>query len=88
MKEVKAYKCDHCEKKVFTKAYMKKHEPICFHNVDTKSCVTCDNFKQDIYEPKQHKSRWCEKEINIEAELKTNCQNYTNIEALTGSERF
>lgn len=36
MKKVTCYKCDHCDKVVQTKAYMKKHEAICFFNTETR----------------------------------------------------
>lgn len=87
MKEVTCYKCEHCDKVVQTKAYMKKHEAKCFFNTETRSCITCAHFKQDIYEP-QGKVRWCDKSIDLTEGLNSNCSMHLSVEALTGSERF
>jgi hypothetical protein len=43
MEEIKAYQCDHCGKVNKTKAYIKRHEKKCHRNVETKSCITCQN---------------------------------------------
>lgn len=41
MKEVVAYKCEHCRKVSENKAYIKYHEKKCYYNPETKSCATC-----------------------------------------------
>jgi len=45
-RKVTAYACDHgCGRKVLTsKQAMERHEKRCFHNIDRKACITCDNF--------------------------------------------
>lgn len=44
MKTINSYECDFCNKYSKSKAYMKRHEKICFHNPVTKSCVSCKNL--------------------------------------------
>ena len=40
------YKCDYCKKSFASKSYCEKeHEPICFHNPKSKSCVKCLGFE-------------------------------------------
>jgi len=43
MKEVKAYQCEFCLKKILkTKTAMTAHEKKCFWNPETKACMTCE----------------------------------------------
>lgn len=49
MKEIKAYQCGYCSKYLKTKGSIANHEKRCFHNPVTKSCVTCANFKKELY---------------------------------------
>lgn len=44
MREVKAYRCDHCSFTRLTKPSVKRHEPTCFYNEATRSCATCGHF--------------------------------------------
>ena len=44
MREVKAYRCDHCKFTRQTKHSVKRHEPTCFYNEATRSCATCGHF--------------------------------------------
>ena len=47
------YKCDFCSKIYASKSYCEKeHEPICFHNPASNSCIKCSNLTQ---EPKYNK---------------------------------
>lgn len=40
------YKCDYCKKSFTSKSYCEKeHEPICFYNPKSKSCVKCLGFE-------------------------------------------
>ena len=41
MREVIAYRCEHCSYTKLTKSVIKKHETMCFWNPDTTSCATC-----------------------------------------------
>lgn len=44
MKEVKAYQCDFCKRKIVkTKKSIIYHEQNCFRNPARKACVTCVN---------------------------------------------
>ena len=79
MEEVKMYKCDHCGKKYTSKSYCLKHEPICYWNEATKSCITCENFEGEVDHCGE---RNCTKGKNIIYKLKTDCALYnqkTNI---------
>ena len=39
------YKCDYCKKSFSSKSYCEKeHEPICFHNPKSKSCIKCEHL--------------------------------------------
>ncbi len=76
MKEVKRYQCDYCNKVFANKSHViNKHEPNCFKNVESKSCLTCLNFipfsPYSVYE-----DRHCNAEINIKKKLKTRCDKY------------
>ena len=45
MFEIKAYKCEHCLKKIYqSKSAAKKHENICWWNEEVKACMTCENY--------------------------------------------
>lgn len=44
MKEIKAYKCDFCNKYSKSEPYIKNHEKKCYYNATTKSCATCINL--------------------------------------------
>lgn len=48
MYEVKAYHCSYCKKYGLSKAWIKKHEQKCFFNPETRSCVTCENYKIEL----------------------------------------
>jgi len=43
MKEIKAFKCNYCSKKLFTKISMSNHENICLYNPEKKACFSCEN---------------------------------------------
>lgn len=49
MYKVDAYHCSYCRKYSTSKSLIKKHDPICFKNPASKSCVTCDNFTEVEY---------------------------------------
>lgn len=45
MIEIKAYKCEHCLKKVYqSKSSAVKHEKQCWWNEEVKACMTCANY--------------------------------------------
>jgi hypothetical protein len=47
MIEIKAYKCEHCMKKVYqSKSSANKHEKQCWWNTEVKACMTCVNYMQ------------------------------------------
>jgi len=39
--EIKAYECEHCGKISRHKSSIKRHEKRCYHNEETRSCITC-----------------------------------------------
>jgi hypothetical protein len=45
MYEVKAFHCSFCKKYSTSKSRIKSHEKECFKNPETKSCATCEFFK-------------------------------------------
>ena len=73
MKEVKAYRCDFCQKTRLTKSIMKKHEERCFFNYKSKSCVTCRNF---IPFENSAEDRHCTSGKDLKFRLETNCTLY------------
>lgn len=46
METITAYQCSHCTKpKIYNNAKQAKaHEKLCYHNPDTRSCATCQNY--------------------------------------------
>jgi len=44
MKKITAFECDFCKRILKTKQAMKVHEPKCFKNPASKSCLTCNNL--------------------------------------------
>jgi hypothetical protein len=44
MKQITAFECEYCGKILKTKHAMKTHEPKCFVNPESKSCITCQSF--------------------------------------------
>jgi len=47
MREIIAYQCDYCEKKITkSKSGMYKHESKCYANPINKACRTCKNFER------------------------------------------
>lgn len=73
MKKITAYKCDHCKKHLISKQGMKKHESRCFRNPETKSCITCDHFNQDL------EVRQCDSTGEALHKLKTGCWRHKII---------
>ena len=74
MYEVKAYRCDYCNKLKSQKGNMKLHETKCFKNPDSRSCITCKFF--DSYRSNEEESqsdRLCERGLDISISLKTEC---------------
>lgn len=71
MTKVERYKCDHCPK-VLTKSSMVRHEPKCFKNPKSRSCITCAHFDNDI------ENRRCLKTYKRlpAGKLQTNCPLY------------
>ena len=41
MKQITAFECEYCGKILKTKYAMKEHEPKCFKNPESKSCIIC-----------------------------------------------
>ena len=78
MKTITAYECDHCGRYKKTKRVIKDHEPICFKNPESKSCITCVNFSTDWIEPEQKEIRMCDAHVNLDRELKSRCPLYRN----------
>jgi hypothetical protein len=91
MKEIKAFKCDHCGKHAMSKSYIKSHEKKCFHNPATKSCVTCWYWTPVTEEQERDgttvnivKEMTCKKGVLFEKRknrqiFKTNCASYAEI---------
>jgi len=44
MKKITAFECEFCKKILRTKQGMKVHEPKCFKNSESKSCITCKSL--------------------------------------------
>lgn len=44
MKKITAFECEFCKKILRTKQGMKIHEPKCFKNPFSKSCLTCKSL--------------------------------------------
>ena len=44
MKKITAFECEFCKRILKTKQAMKVHEPKCFKNPISKSCLTCKSF--------------------------------------------
>lgn len=44
MRKIRAYHCDFCKRITVSKIAMEKHENVCLHNPEMKSCATCDNL--------------------------------------------
>lgn len=46
METITAFQCSHCTKpKIYSNAKQAKaHEKKCYHNPETKSCATCQNY--------------------------------------------
>lgn len=48
MVERTIYECEHCHKKrLLSKYAMRKHEDMCWFNLNNKTCLTCANY---VYE--------------------------------------
>lgn len=75
MIEIKAYECDHCNKKLFTKGSMKKHESVCFRDPKNKACATClnlvisSNVQGDVF-------RKCVNGVDVSLKLTSNCEKH------------
>lgn len=53
MKKIIVWECDHCGKILKTKSLIAKHEPNCFRNPESKSCITCESLTlKDFYNGK------------------------------------
>jgi len=61
MKEVVAFKCEHCNKISKSQGSMKNHERKCFNNPVSRSCATCKNLVNMAVTPKLIEN---EKQIN------------------------
>jgi hypothetical protein len=77
MKEITAYECEHCGKYLKTKKSIKAHEPICFNNPQSRSCITCNNFSTYWVEDGEMEIRECSQSQIIQHKLKTNCAYYS-----------
>ena len=45
MKQVTAYRCEHCGKVYLTQYHCRKHEPLCTQNPQTRPlCYSCQNY--------------------------------------------
>jgi len=69
MTEIKAYQCV-CGKVYAAKSSCRIHEKKCFHNPETKSCITCADFTSDF------SFRQCEQMLDISSSLRTKCDNH------------
>ena len=72
MYEIKAFHCSYCKKYSSAKSVITKHEPKCFYNPITRSCVTCVHLLQKTQPIGEYP--WdtmsvpvCEKEIPFES---------------------
>jgi hypothetical protein len=72
MKEITAYLCEHCEKKIYRhKSSIQGHEKQCNWNPDNRACASCDN---------QDDKRFClatGANLNIKTELRRNCDSWS-----------
>jgi len=68
MKTVTAYECDHCGRYKKTKKSIKDHEPICFKNPESKSCITCEHLCQKGFVRNMRLTDQEEKILNFEVE--------------------
>lgn len=71
METITAYKCSHCPNKIYgNKKQTKAHEKKCYHNPDTKSCATCQNF---LY---NHGDNVCLEGLIKGKQLSTGCEKH------------
>lgn len=55
MKEVTAYRCDHCGKVYIQKHQCRNHEPLCTLNPQTRPlCYSCQNYTPAAFDEKCH----------------------------------
>ena len=43
MKQITAYRCDHCRRVMVTPRAMKTHEAQCIRNPGMRTCATCEH---------------------------------------------
>lgn len=85
MKEITAFKCDHCNKIYESPVTCKNHQRRCYYNPKTNSCITCAFFiDDDLYYDKNRcplSFSSCLLNNNIINEgLRTKCPNYQIFE--------
>lgn len=79
MKIRKAYQCDFCDKARLTKRIIKDHEPICFKNPESKSCITCKHLTNNVG-VEHHNDEYqdiCKVGKDLKHRLQTRCYLYT-----------
>ncbi len=60
MKEVKAYQCEFCKRRVnMNKTHMAEHEYRCYYNPIRRACQTCRFKEEKIVEPNILPSFYC-----------------------------
>lgn len=77
------YECEHCNRVLRkTKRGIENHEVKCFSNLATRSCITCESYRDaklgNINDRRQ--SRKCEIGISLLERLQTNCANWRSID--------
>ncbi len=78
MKEITAYKCDHCNKTYTYKNSCRSHEYRCYHNPRTKSCISCAFMDRIPLHKKNYVTDYtaCFMNHEIFKKLKTKCEDY------------
>ena len=51
MKQITAYRCDHCKRVMVTPRAMKAHEAQCIRNPRMGACATCEHDRKGFAQP-------------------------------------
>ncbi len=65
-REVRAYKCEYCDKVYINKPSAASHEKKCFWNPEKRACATCLN-------PYDRRCVETDSDLTVKGELKSNC---------------
>ena len=83
MEEIKAYKCEYCGKLYSEKKSCQNHEKRCYHNPETRSCMSCAYLiKEQVPIGTRHlvEFKTCGMNVDLSTKLKNNCDLHTVIE--------